>query len=271
MGFCENELTTIIVTHNSALVLSECLDSLARCFAGNVMVVDNGSDDDSADLARAAGVEVHQLGRNTGFSRAANYGAGKAHSPFLCFLNPDCIVEGELLERAAQVLRSGRRCVALPDFLHDDGSIIPGRQPGYTRKKMLADIIENNRGWSRVVRLIKRLPGYDARHWHWPLCACVFTPRDLFFEAGGFDERYFLYMEDVEFGLSLARAGAGIASLDFTLRHRAQLGAQVSFAYRMKLLNTARLQYASRHYGKGYEKMLRMLIPVEMRIASEGD
>lgn len=271
MGFAEKELTTIIVTHNSAAVLSDCLASLESCSAGSVLVVDNASSDNSVDLARAVGAEVHELSRNDGFARAANHGARAARSPFLCFLNPDCIIEAGLLEIAEQELRQHGRSVALPDFLHDDGRIVRGCQPGYTWKKILADIIENNRGWPLVVRLLRFLPGYDARSWQWPLCACVFIARDLFFEAGGFDEQYFLYMEDVEIGLSIARVGGNVASLDSVVRHRAQLGSSVSPARRMVLLNNARLQYARRHYGVFFERLLRMLMPEHRRTAGGGD
>ena len=186
-----------------------------------------------------------------------------ASSILTVLLNPNCWKE--------QPKFSGRTGVALPNFLHDDGRIIPGFQPGYTWKKILADIIENNRGWSWVVRLIKHLPGYDDRNWQWPLCACAFIARDLFFEAGGFDEQYFMYMEDVEFGLEIARVGGTVASLDFTVRHHSQLGSSVSLAYRMTLLNTARLQYAHRHYGKCFERLLRLLIPVPRHTAAERD
>jgi GT2 family glycosyltransferase len=271
VGFAEKELTTIIVTHNSAAVLPDCLASLKSSAAGPVLVVDNASSDNSVDLARAAGAEVRELSQNEGFARAANRGARAAQAEFLCFLNPDCIVEAGLFKIAARVLRQQGRCVALPDFLHDDGRIVRGCQPGYTRKKILADIIENNRGWPLVVRLLKSLPGYDARSWQWPLCACAFISRDLFFEAGGFDEQYFLYMEDVELGLSIARAGGAVAALDSTVHHRAQLGSSVSPARRMVLLNTARLQYARRHYGAFFERMLRMLMPEYRRTAVEGE
>lgn len=269
MGFAENELTTIIVTYNSAAVLPDCLASLNRCSAGPVLVVDNASADNSIELARAAGAEVHELRRNDGFARAANHGARAARSPFLCFLNPDCMVEAGLLAIAAQVLRELGRCVALPSFLHDDGAIIRGCQPGYTRGKILADIIENNRNWPRVVRVLKRMPGYDARSWQWPLCACAFIARDLFFEAGGFDERYFLYMEDVELGISISRVGGTVAALDSTVRHHAQTGSSVNPDHRMTLLNTARLQYARRHYGTCFEWLLRMLMPEHRRVVAQ--
>jgi N-acetylglucosaminyl-diphospho-decaprenol L-rhamnosyltransferase len=270
VGFVEGELTTVIVTHNSAAVLPDCLDSLKRSSSGSVIVVDNASTDRSVAIARAAGAEVHELDRNTGFAKAANQGARAARSSFLCFLNPDCRVDDPLLEAAANVLRQRGRCIALPRFLHDDGSVVPGCQPGYTRKKLLADVIENNFGWPRVIRLLKRMPGYDARGWQWPLCACAFIQKELFLEVGGFDERYFLYMEDVELGSSICQAGGVITGLDATVHHHAQTGSAVSLEHRVKLLNTARLQYARRHYGAGFEWLLRRLVPEHRRMA-EGE
>jgi GT2 family glycosyltransferase len=103
------------------------------------------------------------------------------------------------------------------------------------------------------------------------LCACAFIPRVLFFEAGGFDEQYFLYMEDVELGESIVRAGGAIVAINSTVRHHARLGSAVSHARRMALLNKARLQYARRHYGKCFEKLLRMLMPQNRLMAIEGD
>jgi N-acetylglucosaminyl-diphospho-decaprenol L-rhamnosyltransferase len=269
-GFVEGELTTVIVTHNSAATLPDCLAALNGCHAGPVLVVDNASNDGSVALARGAGAEVHELSRNHGFAQAANHGARAAHSPFLCFLNPDCIVETGALEIAAAMLRQDGRRMVVPDFLHDDGTIVRGCQPGYTWKKILADIIETNRDWPRVVGRLKQLPGYDNRSWQWPLCACAFASRDLFFEVGGFDERYFLYMEDVELGLAIAQAGGTVAALDATVRHHAQLGSSVSSARRLALLNSARLQYARRHYGKCFERLLQMLLPDRRRTSAEG-
>lgn len=268
-GFAEGELTTIIVTYNSGDVLSQCLASLQSASTGPVLVVDNASGDASVALARAAGVEVLALDRNHGFAVAANLGARAARSRHLCFLNPDCFLEPEVLAHAAQALRGDRRCMALPSFRHHDGQVIPGCQPGYTWKKLLADIIENNRRWPRLLRLLKGLPGYHAGAWQWPLCACAFIPRELFLEVGGFDEGYFLYMEDVELGLSISRAGGTIAALGTAVRHHSQTGSSVRPDRRLALLNRARLQFARRHYGACFAWVLRRVLPEPRRRAAE--
>jgi GT2 family glycosyltransferase len=256
----QKELSIVIVTYNSALSITECLSSLKKCSSGPVIVIDNASSDCSVQIARAAGVEVHELGQNYGFAYAANYGACVAQTTFLCFLNPDCICDVSLLETAAETLLKTKRCVAVPDFIHDGGQIVKGCQPGYTWIKLLADCIENNRNWPRFVNILKCLPGYNSKQWQWPLCACAFTSTDFFIEVGGFDKDYFIYMEDVELGHAIYRLGGTIESLETKVYHHAHTGSTISAERRMMLLNRSRLQYARKHYGALYEGALRMLI-----------
>ena len=260
MRIDQKDVTTVIVTYNSAPVLTDCISSLKKCSSGPVIVIDNASSDCSVQIAREACVEVHELSQNYGFAFAANYGASAAQSPYLCFLNPDCIIDVSLLESAAETLSKSKRCVAVPDFIHDDGQIVKGCQPGYTWIKLLADCIENNRNWPRFVNILKCLPGYNSKQWQWPLCACAFCSKEFFFEVGGFDAKYSLYMEDVELGNSIYQLGGTIESLDTRVIHHAHKGSTICAERRLMLLNRARLQYARKHYGAIFERVLHMFI-----------
>jgi len=260
MSINQRELTTIIVTYNSAAVLTDCISSLKKCLSGRIMVIDNASSDRSVLIARAAGVEVHELSQNYGFAFAANYGASAAQSTYLCFLNPDCVFDVSLIKSASETFLKSERCVAVPDFIHDDGQIVRGCQPGYTWIKILTDIIENNRKWPRLIEVLKCLPRYDSKKMEWPLCACAFISKKFFFEVGGFDQEYFLYMEDVELGHAIHRLGGTIESLETKVYHHAHTGSKISAVRRMVLLNRARLQYARKHYGAIFERVLHMFI-----------
>jgi len=269
MRIDQKEITTVIVTYNSADALADCLSSLKKCSSGPLMVVDNASSDCSVQIARAAGVEVHELRQNYGFAYAANYGASAAQSPYLCFLNPDCVFDINLFETVSEILSKNERCVAIPDFIHDDGQIVRGRQPGYTWIKVLADCIENNRDWPRVVNMLKCLPGYNSKHWQWPLCACAFISKNFFFEVGRFNTSYFLYMEDVELGNAICQLGGTIESLGTKVYHHAHTGSRISATRRMMLLNRARLQYARKHYGEFFERVLHMVINKNISLLME--
>ena len=89
-------LSIIIVTYNSATVLSGLLDSLPAGLAGikqfEIIVVDNDSADNSVDIALTHAVRprVIRMGRNAGYAAAINAGAATAHPDAdLLILNPD--------------------------------------------------------------------------------------------------------------------------------------------------------------------------------------
>lgn len=240
--------TVILVTHQSARVLDACLDQLDGQPGLSVQVVDNASTDGTRERAQARGVRLLARPHNTGFAAAANAGAQLADSPLLCFLNPDCHLTTETLAAARAALTDRPRACATPDFTQGD-ALVPGRQPGYTWRKVLADLMENNGRMPRLARHLRAHPRHHDHRWHWPLGTCLFVPTALFHELGGFDERYFLYMEDVEFGWRLHQAGGEVIALPTCVAHGSMQGSALALAQRLPLLNAARRQFARRHYG----------------------
>jgi GT2 family glycosyltransferase len=136
----------------------------------------------------------------------------------------------------------------VPDF-EQNGSLIPGRQPGYSWRKVIADLLESNQRAPELARRFRRHPAHHDLRWHWPLGTCLFLPAALFESAGGFDERYFLYMEDVEFGHQFHRHGGDVIALGTRLHHGSMQGSSLEAGARRRLLNAARVQFARRHYG----------------------
>jgi GT2 family glycosyltransferase len=252
-------ITVVIVTYQSAKVIESCLVALRGVPDVTPLVVDNGSADDTRRLVVATGVERITLERNEGFGAAASRGAEAAKDPLLCFLNPDCLATGDLFEQARARLKDRPGSCVSPSF-DQDGRVTPGRQPGYTRRKLLSDILETNGLAPRRLQALKQHPKYHAASWHWPLGTCFIVARERFLELGGFDPAYFMYMEDVDFGRKLCRAGGDVLALDVTLQHKAQEGAAVGHDDRMRLLNAARLTFARRHYGWGFYLYLKAVL-----------
>jgi N-acetylglucosaminyl-diphospho-decaprenol L-rhamnosyltransferase len=241
-------LTVVIVTHQSAAVLGACLEALRGLDDLKVRVIDNASTDASRDIAGRFGAEVVALDRNIGFAAAANRGAEGVPAGLLCFLNPDCCLTAEAVQLARAALVDGRDACGVPAF-DQWGEIVPGRQPGYTWRKVLADVLESRSGLRFVSRWLRRHPRHHDRDWHWPLGTCLFVPVHYFTSVGRFDERYFLYMEDVEFGLQVRRSGGEVIALPVTLRHVGMQGSTIPSDRRQRLLDHARIQFARRHYG----------------------
>lgn len=101
----------IIVNYNAGEFLARCVASVLPEVSGRVIVVDNGSGDDSvAELAAKFGagdrVDIIRKGENTGFAAACNTGIRAARAQYLLFLNPDCLVRPGSLQRMMAVLQA---------------------------------------------------------------------------------------------------------------------------------------------------------------------
>src|SRR5689334_310510 len=93
--------TAVIPVWNRRDLLERCLASIAaqtRRF-DPVIVVDNGSTDGAADVARRAGAQVLEMGRNAGFAAAMNQGIGAARTEWIAALNDDVELAPDWLDR----------------------------------------------------------------------------------------------------------------------------------------------------------------------------
>jgi GT2 family glycosyltransferase len=251
------ELAFVIVTHNSGKVLGHCLEATTRT-GGSVVVIDNASTDNSAVQAEQAGALVIRNADNLGFAAAANQGAEAVRSRYLCFLNPDCLVTSEVVKAALSAFLISPSAIVVPDYAEWDGTRITGRQEGYTRCRLIADLLDTH-GLPGLGSRIKKLPGCNDASWHWPLGACLFISKTVFAALGGFDERYFCYMEDVALGLAAAHHRVTIVGLDAIVPHFGGQGSTVSLATRVRLLDSARLEFATQRFGRGFAGVMRIL------------
>jgi hypothetical protein len=253
-GSLHDDLTFVVVTYNSELFLEAALATAARL--GRVVVVDNASQDRSLDIAGRWG-KVVRNGTNEGFARAVNTGAAAAETRFVCFLNPDCLVTEAAAGAAVAALSSDARRLLVPDYVTWSGHRTPGMQPGYSRTKVAADMLEAGGHWTAAGRL-RRLPWHHDHGWAWPLAACLFVDRGVFLELGGFDCSYFCYMEDVELGRRASQNRIPTVGLGHSVLHLEQQGAAVSPAERNLLLDEARRQYAGQTYGAIFVFIVRV-------------
>lgn len=252
------DLAVVLVSHQSAAALDGCLSSLPMAGVAEVVVVDNASTDGSQTVARRRGALVIESPINRGFAWAANRGAEAAQAPVVCFLNPDCRPTAGALTAAVAAVGGGGLVCAAP-ALDEGDTIVPGRQPGYTRIKLLADVLETAWGNSLLVRWLRRRPGHDDRSWWWAHGACMTIPRGVFLTLGGFDEGYLLYMEDVDLGRRISAAGGRVESLEERVGHARSGSSAISREHRRRLLLEGRIRYGARHHGRWFAAGLRCL------------
>ncbi len=198
-------VSVVIVTWNSAAYLPRCLQSLEeQTFQDfEVIIIDNGSTDDSLDGIKEKYPKLHirtkELGRNTGFAVANNIGAQMARGKWLVLLNTDAFPESDWLEnlvRAAEQVPnaffSSRQIQANhPERLDGEGDIY--RLTGFAKRRSYD---------------IPTYPSQEEKiEIFSPCAAAALYPRQDFLDVGGFDEDFFSYYEDVDLGFRLRLHG----------------------------------------------------------------
>lgn len=198
-------ISVVIVNHNGGPILLQTLDRVYRLGAvvSEVIVADNGSTDDSRDRIRKRHPEVLllELGRNLGFGAANNRAVAFARSEKVLLLNSDAWpAPGTLEKLAAAMDKSPRIALTCPLLYYPDGKCQFHWAP---TTSLFGEAVQLVRNRFEKKKLIHRL--------RWPggfyTAACVLVRKSAFEEIGGFDERFFLYFEDVDLCLRLRRAG----------------------------------------------------------------
>jgi N-acetylglucosaminyl-diphospho-decaprenol L-rhamnosyltransferase len=206
----------VIVNWNAGELLRECLDSIEATGAGlveQVIVVDNASADGSADAARGRErTTLIEAGENLGFGKGCNRGAAAGRAPWIVFLNPDT----RLFEGALQAVRSSIEDPALSRYgifgirLVDEHGVT---QRSCARFPSVRHYVGQSVGLSQVMpRLVPPhfMTDFDhlsSRPVDQPIGAFNAVERELFERLGGFDEEFFVYMEDVDLSRRAAQAG----------------------------------------------------------------
>ncbi len=208
-------VTVAVVSWNTRELLLRCLDSLAgdaRDGCAHVWVVDNGSNDGSAQAARerAPWAEIIESPENLGFGRAVNLVARQTASEWLACANADIALEpGALAAMLAAGALAGTGCVA-PRLVLADGTTQHSVYPLPT----LAFTVAFNLGVQRLAPSLGDrmcLEGYwdpdRSRTVPWAIGAFLLLRREAFDQAGGFDERQWMYAEDLDLGWRVHEAG----------------------------------------------------------------
>jgi GT2 family glycosyltransferase len=120
------DVAVVIPNYNGARWLPGVLASLAgqTVAPAEVLVVDDGSTDDSAAIAEAAGARVLRLAENGGFARAANAGVAAVGSEAVALVNTDVVLEPDWIERALAALGASEGAVATKLLDLDDPAIL---------------------------------------------------------------------------------------------------------------------------------------------------
>jgi len=209
-------ITAIVVTHQSAATIDDCLSRL-RAAEGvtQVRVVDNDSRDSTMAIVQrhaAADPRVHFIANpdNPGFAVACNQGARDSDAPWLAFVNPDCLAEPDALAHLLAHADAAGGDVLLGADLVDEAGVRDGaarrndpdfgamlRGPFRARSGRPLDVAPDD---TQPLQRVEAISG-----------ALMLLPRALFERIGGFDEGYRLHVEDLDLCRRAREAGALVA------------------------------------------------------------
>ncbi|HEU5302219.1 MAG TPA: glycosyltransferase family 2 protein [Acidimicrobiia bacterium] len=216
----EHRWSAVVVNYEAGDALRDCVSTIvADGSAGpaEVVVVDNGSDDGSvARLLEAhPDVRVIETGANLGYAGAANRGIAATTAPVVAVCNPDLVIaEGTAAAMVRRLDEDPRLGAVGPAIFEPDGSHYPSarRVPSLrdtVGHALLGKLLPRN-GFTRRYRELDRDPALP-RAVDWVSGAAIWLRRSALDEVGGWDDRYFMYVEDVDLCWRLRRAGWTIA------------------------------------------------------------
>jgi GT2 family glycosyltransferase len=261
------KIAVIIVSHNAAAELERCLRSLAALpevtgdpGLAQVIVSDNGSSDDSVAKARAAfpSAQIILNGANLGFAKACNIGAARAAAPLLLFLNPDTLAHAGLLASAVRYFEAHPDvAMAGAKLLNEDGSIAESCGEFDTWWQAFL----RSSAWGELPFFRKQANGYELRRWGYDsqrdvdvvVGAAMFVRAETFSKLGGFDERFFLYHEEIDLARRIWDSGMRVVYLpQCVATHRGESGGSTKRWGKSGVLGwrqRSRRLYWIKHYG----------------------
>ncbi|MDA8089050.1 MAG: glycosyltransferase family 2 protein [Nitrospiraceae bacterium] len=267
-------LDIVIVNWNTKGQLRECLESIAAADLKDfelrrVVVVDNGSTDNSATDIQGIELPLKVIHNavNLGFAAACNQGALEAEADYLLFLNPDTRLYRDSLWRPVAFMQrpENERIGIVGVQLEDESgnvSITCARFPSVSM------YISKMTGLN--VLLPRMFPSYMMTEWDYTenrvveqvIGAFFLIRRPLFEELGRFDERFFVYFEEVDISYRAAMRGWNTYYLaDVRAFHRGQGSSHQVQGLRLFYSLRSRILYGLKHFG-GFSAFLLIIATI---------
>jgi GT2 family glycosyltransferase len=203
------KLSIIIVNYNVCCFLELCLNSVFAATSSittELIVVDNNSNDSSCEMIKEKFPNVVLIANkeNIGFSKANNQGVKMASGEYICLLNPDTVVAEDTFLKLLSFSKSINNLGVLSCKLIDgSGYFLP----------------ESKRNVPTRLIAIKKLIGFSKSYYYSRLGksevgevpifvgAFMFLKKIVYENVGGFDERYFMYGEDIDLCYTILKSG----------------------------------------------------------------
>lgn len=200
-------LSAIVLNYRSPRDTVKCVQALQKqtiADAMEILVVDNHSDDESIGFIRAQlsglpGVRIIEERENLGYGRGNNAASHLAQGEYLLILNPDNVLPPDGAATMLKALKADPSAgVVGPALVYPDGSVRPSARRFPSPRDLLSKRMFPGPWHAAYEEERKRLMSAPAVDVDWLVGACLLLRTDLYKELGGFDERFFLFFEDID-------------------------------------------------------------------------
>ena len=269
----QKKVKVIVVNFNSGNLLKKCIESLfANCDEQNfsICIVDNFSNDLSLNfLEDYQNIELIKNNENLGFSRACNLGASNSTNEYYLFLNPDTVFIEDSIKTSLDFMENDKQLAygaCGVKQLKLDGTVQRSCTKIPTPFSMFISSIKLN--------FIFRSLGYEMNYWSHEdnrdvghvIGSFYFIRSEIFHSLKGFDQRFFVYLEDLDLSKRLNDYGMKVRYLsDTTMIH---VGGGVSRKIKDRRLFfslQSRVLFCEKHFSAMSNILINLLIlPLEL-------
>ncbi|GAB4028115.1 glycosyltransferase family 2 protein [Spirosoma gilvum] len=208
------DLSIIIVNYKTPQLILNCLASVYEFTTGvrfELIIVDNQSNDNSQVTIQAVYPDVRwfQTGYNAGFSRANNLGIREAKGRYILLLNSDTLLIDNLLGHCVQLLDTRPDVAAVSAMqLMANRQLRPNLYTTFGQMRRAFYILPGGVASEKFLYRLMPDPQFDdPNQVEWLSGAFLMTRKSVIDKAGGLDESFFMYGEDVEWGYRLGKQG----------------------------------------------------------------
>jgi GT2 family glycosyltransferase len=204
-------VSIIILSYNTKDLLHASLTSLVKQLdltSYEIIVVDNASSDDSVEMVKKdfTDVKLIENDENAGFAKGCNLGAKHAKGEYTLFLNSDTQLKENHLDEMATFLEMHEKVAVIGGKFHNtDGSIQRSFGKFYTLPSVFLMLTTGDKGE------LLRNTSNTLQYVDWVSGGFMLVRRSVFDSLGGFDEHFFMYIEDMELCYRVKKLGYQVA------------------------------------------------------------
>lgn len=247
------ELTVVVVNWNAGDQLRRCLESLEGNYPA--IVVDNASTDGSCDgIDSMDNVTLINAGENLGFGKACNLGAKQVSSEYVLFLNPDAAVFPGTIERSLQAMDAPDNAnvgICGVQLVDESGKVERSCARFPAAVRLLAQTIGLDRVFRNLSHMMIDWSHESTREVDQVMGAFFLVRKKVFDSLHGFDERFYMYFEEVDLAQRAHRTGwRSLYLADVQAFHEGGGTSNQIKANRLFYVLRSRLVYADKHFSR---------------------